>query len=259
MELESYIEQSFAGRLTIADGVALALRRAILDGALEGGLALRQEELARKFGVSRVPVREALLKLEADGLVHTHPRRGVVVTSLSAADFSEILEMREALEPLALKLAITRITDAQLESARTILREVEAQKATLSEDPRFDFEVRWGDLNWAFHRALYLPAQRPRLLDAIENLHLLFSRHLRTRLDSLRSLPSPQGQRRSTRHSAANSEWRHVHDEHRKILDACASKNAPLATKLLSLHIQQHGQELIARLKEKNGQRSVAS
>ncbi|MGH9437583.1 MAG: GntR family transcriptional regulator [Terriglobia bacterium] len=251
MELESYIEKSFAGRLTIADGVALALRRAILDGALEGGLVLRQEELARKFGVSRVPVREALLKLEADGLVHTHPRRGVVVTSLSAADFSEILEMREALEPLALKLAIMRITDAQLEPARAILKEVEAQKATSSEDDLFDFEVRWGDLNWTFHRALYLPAQRPRLLDTIENLHLLFSRHLRTRFDSLRHHLSPEEQQRVNGRDAANSEWRHVHDEHHEILDACTRKNISRATRLLRIHISQHGQELVARLEEK--------
>lgn len=252
MELESYIEQSFAGRLTIADGVALALRRAILDGALEGGLVLRQEELARKFGVSRVPVREALLKLEADGLVHTHPRRGVVVTALSASDFSEILEMRGALEPLALKFAIGRMTKARLEPARAILREIEVQKAALSEDGHFDFEVQWGDLNWAFHRALYLPAYRPRLLGTIENLHLLFSRHLRTRLDSLQSVFLPEGYRHYKTTDATKSEWRQVHGEHHEILEACAHKDVARATGLLKKHIRHHGQALVALLEGKS-------
>src|SRR5678815_5398232 len=80
------------------DLIAESLREEILRGVLAPGQALRQEELAERFGVSRLPVRDALLRLEAQGLVHVYPNRGAFVISLSADEVSEIYEMRILLE-----------------------------------------------------------------------------------------------------------------------------------------------------------------
>jgi DNA-binding GntR family transcriptional regulator len=253
MELETYIEQSFTGRQTIADSVASALRRAILGGALEGGLALRQEDLAKKFGVSRVPIREALLKLEAEGLVKATPRRGVIVSALNADDFAEILEMRYALEPLALGIAIPQMTADDLETARRILKESTGKMTSMQmEDGRSEFEARWGELNWAFHRALYFPARRPRLLHTIENLHLLFSRHLRMRVAFVLTPVDRKNQTASKDVARGKSEWARVHSEHQEILNACEQKKTATAIRILKNHINSNGQELVERLKIKS-------
>src|ERR1700744_250767 len=106
---------------TAVESVTRVLRQAILNGALSGGSVLRQEELAKKFGVSRVPVREALLKLEGEGLGETQPRRGVVVTMLSADDFEEILEMRFSLESLAIERAAAQFKPADTRAALEIV------------------------------------------------------------------------------------------------------------------------------------------
>src|SRR5437763_14723371 len=83
---------------TTPDLIAETLRDEILRGAIPPGEALRQEELAERFGVSRLPVRDALLRLEAQGLVHVYPNRGAFVISLSADEVREVYEMRILLE-----------------------------------------------------------------------------------------------------------------------------------------------------------------
>ena len=95
---------------TTPDLIAESLREEILRGALAPGQALRQEELADRFGVSRLPVRDALLRLEAQGLVHVFPNRGAFVISLSADEVTEIYEMRLLLEGDILERAVPRMT-----------------------------------------------------------------------------------------------------------------------------------------------------
>lgn len=249
MDIEGYVEQSQGSSRTMADAIAAALRCAVLEGALKDGTVLRQAELATKFGVSRVPIREALLKLQADGLVEAQPRRGAVVTSLNADDFEEILEMRAVLESLALKLAVLKMTPEDFRAAARILDEAEQslhRPVPGARDGKREFETRWGDLNWAFHRALYTPARKPRLLDTIENLHLLFARHLRVRVEIIAPalLPSANAdtQGRDT------TEWAGALREHREILEACERGEARLARTILIRHITHHGRELVRRL-----------
>ena len=79
MDFTEYAEQSQQTSQTMPDAIAAALRRAVIEGALQDGAVLRQADLSTKFGVSRVPIREALLKLQAEGLVEVQPRRGTVV------------------------------------------------------------------------------------------------------------------------------------------------------------------------------------
>jgi DNA-binding GntR family transcriptional regulator len=259
INIDHYVVQSQQSSQTIADAIAGALRRAVLDGVIGDGTVLRQADLAAQFGASRIPVREALLKLEAEGLVQTQPRRGAVVVSLNGDDFEEILDMRAALEPLALRLAIPRMTAQDFKSAETVLLETEqgvrlADRET--QDGKREFETRWGDLNWEFHRALYRPARRQRLLDSIENLHGLFARHLRVRVEIIAPAlfaSASQGKQRDT------GEWASALKEHRDILAACQRGDARTACSVLTRHISAHGVELVKRLRRSGVQGSKRS
>lgn len=254
MSLDSYLSEFPRQTPTAAESVTRVLRQAILDGVLSGGSMLRQEELARKFGVSRVPIREALLKLEGEGLVETQPRRGVVVTALSAEDFEEILEMRIALESLALRWAAPRFRPEDAAAAREILARAEAGlHAAGGPDLLREFESRWGDLNWEFHRRLYLAGNRPRLMATLENLHQLFARHLRVRIATAgeASEIGDPGHASQQEALAANiQEWAAVLDEHRLMLEACERHDAGAACAVLKRHISDHGAELVHRLRE---------
>jgi DNA-binding GntR family transcriptional regulator len=108
-----------------ADIVREALREAILEGDLAPGTRLREEEIARMFGVSRTPVREALQHLRSEELVELSPNQGVTVTKLSTDDILAIYLVRESLEGLTARLAAHRATPADGERLREILREME--------------------------------------------------------------------------------------------------------------------------------------
>jgi DNA-binding GntR family transcriptional regulator len=250
MELDdAYVTQSRKSSQTMADAIAEALRSAILAGALPAGQPLRQETLAIRFGVSRVPIREALLKLETDGLVASIPRRGTVVTSLDVDDFQEILEMRVSLELLAVEIALRRVGPEHLALAGRALQAAEEALEQASQgdhDAKREFETRWGELNWQFHRALYQAAGRPRLLDTIENLHLQFARHLRARLEVVAPALLPTADRSNRRDVG---EWRTVLDEHRAILRAFETGDLSSAKATLKRHIGHHGGELVKRLR----------
>src|SRR6187402_1183909 len=123
------------------DTVREALRRAISAGELAPGIQLRQDELAEKFGTSRIPVREALRQLEAEGFVTFLPNRGAVVSDLSVDEVVELLEIRIALECHALRLAIPVLGEIDLDEARKILQAYDSEP-----DP-----AKWGAFNWKFH------------------------------------------------------------------------------------------------------------
>ena len=250
MDIDSYVGQSQQSSQTMADAIANALRRAVVEGALQDGTVLRQADLATRFGVSRVPIREALLKLQAEGLVEAQPRRGSVVVSLNADDFEEILEMRATLEPLALKLATPKMTPEDIRTAGAILDDAERsmhRPVAGTRDGKLEFETRWGDLNWAFHRALYAPTRKPRLLNTIENLHLLFARHLRMRVEIIAPALFPSANADTV--ARDTTEWARVLKEHRDILAASEQGDAGLACSVLARHITQHGSELVRRLR----------
>ena len=148
--------------------IADALRRAILTGALAGGMQLKQNEVAARFGVSVVPVREAFQRLVAEGLALLQPNRGVTVTTISNEDFQEIAEMRSLLEPHVFRLSAPRLTPSHLARSRDIL-----QRAAQTEDI-----YRRAELHWEFHRSLYEAAERPRVLAQIASLYTSINRYL---------------------------------------------------------------------------------
>lgn len=145
MSLSLY-RRRFAHLNRATDIVYSALREAILDGILAPGTWLREEMLAREFGVSRTPVREALQQLRREGLVTDSPHQGVFVGRLTVEDILAIYVVRESLEGLAARLAAMRATPedcAKLEALIEAMRAVENDPSTLAElNLRFHAEVR---------------------------------------------------------------------------------------------------------------------
>jgi DNA-binding GntR family transcriptional regulator len=148
--------------------IADALRRGILTGAITGGMQLKQNDIAARFGVSVVPVREAFQKLVAEGLAFLQPNRGVTVTVISEQDFREIAEIRSILEPHVFRLSAPRLTPSHLARSQEIL-----EQAAATEDI-----YRRAELHWEFHRSLYEHAERPRLLAQIASLYTCINRYL---------------------------------------------------------------------------------
>ncbi|MBE1295654.1 MAG: FCD domain-containing protein [Rhodobacteraceae bacterium] len=153
---------------TIADRIYLELSERIVTGQLPAGEKLRQDHTAREFETSHVPVREALLRLEAHGLAYSQPRRGTRVTALDPAEIREVIEMRVALEVLALTHAFARLSDTDTKAA---------DAARIACDEATDM-ASWERLNRQFHRTILSPCGMPRLLAAIDDLHIASARHL---------------------------------------------------------------------------------
>jgi DNA-binding GntR family transcriptional regulator len=147
-------------RLTAHEIVRETLRHAILSGELPGGTRLVQAELAAQLRVSTTPVREALRDLASDQLIRFHPHRGAVVHDIDMDELREIYEIRKALEPLALRLAASRITKVQLKAAASLHARMEKES-----DP-----AAWVETNWKFHSLLESSARSPRLASAVKNV-----------------------------------------------------------------------------------------
>lgn len=146
--------------ISASEFAAIQIRKSILDGTLEPGARIAQHALASELGVSHVPLREAIQRLEAEGFLAVHPRRGAFVMPLSVEDISEIFELRAMLEVKALRASIPVLTSAQLQIARE----------TCAAADNVTDVVRYGELNFQLHRTLYAGAGRPRLQAMIETL-----------------------------------------------------------------------------------------
>lgn len=153
---------------TIADTIYQELSQQIITGTIGPGEKLRQDHIATQFNTSHVPVREALLRLEAHGLAEHQPRRGMRVTALNAYEIREVIEMRVVLETLALQYSVQNMTPAALEK-------IEAARVHCDEATDMP---SWEARNRVFHRAILTPCSMPRLLHSIDDLHIASARHL---------------------------------------------------------------------------------
>jgi DNA-binding GntR family transcriptional regulator len=147
-------------RKSLAQQVAEQLRAAIFDGRLPAGSTLRQSALAREFGVSVIPLREALCQLGGEGLVRHEPHRGVVVSDVDAEDVEELIAICTTLEALAYRRALPRVTDEDVDEAEAALRQLRSET---------DLNA-FGDLAWSLKFALLRRTDSPRLLQMIETL-----------------------------------------------------------------------------------------
>src|SRR5690625_870922 len=147
-------------RKTVAEEVTDVLRTRILSGALPVGSVLRQEELAKEIGVSRTPLREAITRLELEGLVANDAYRGAVVRVPTQSELEEAYLIREALEGLASRLAAKRRRPADVERVRAILDSFE----------RVDDVDEWARLNTRFHMEIYAIHGRQQLYEMISTV-----------------------------------------------------------------------------------------
>jgi DNA-binding GntR family transcriptional regulator len=153
---------------TKADDIALALEDDIVSGRIEAGSVLRQEQLSERFGVSRTPIREALRRLAALGLVSFVPNRGVRVRTLSRDELREAFLVRAELESLATELAVPRMTEADLAALDEAEKRFGELTVKLRAEARKGIEnaslaVEWMGANYAFHDVIYAAAGVPYL------------------------------------------------------------------------------------------------
>lgn len=142
---------------TRAEAAADELRRRILDGVYPGGMQLRQAQLAEELGISRIPFREALVQLEAEGLVTTVPHKGSIVAEVSAEDVEEQFAFRALLEPELLRISAPRLNASDFARLHEILQQYSAEL-------RSQDASRWGALNTELHALLLGRADRPRMM-----------------------------------------------------------------------------------------------
>ncbi len=169
-----------ADQCTLATHLAETIREKIITQVYAPGLALRETELAKQFEVSRIPLREALRQLEAEGYVEIQPYRGAIVTSITAADGVEIAEMRSALLQLAVRRTLPCLSDADLQRLTDLLAAMEIEPDG----------HRWGVLISEFQALLFNAPERPRLMKLLAALQMQ-SRRYRVYLymsDNLRRL-----------------------------------------------------------------------
>jgi DNA-binding GntR family transcriptional regulator len=197
---------------TLWEQVRDRLREDILAGRLEPGTELSEVALARDFGTSRGPLREALGRLASEGLVTITPRRGAVVTQMSRQEFIDAYQVREALETLAIRLAVPLMSDAEIAHLRELC-ELMARAA-------HDDEVRlFFDTNQSFHEALVRGSRNQKLYE----LHRVLVGQMVPYLP--RSLELRGNLRQSVK-------------EHEAILAAIDARDAERAAELLAEHIE---------------------
>ncbi|MFW9270400.1 GntR family transcriptional regulator [Pseudomonas sp. NR3] len=187
-----------------------SLREAILDGRLPSGTALRQQELADLFGVSRMPVREALRQLEAQSLLNVVQHKGAVVAPLITSNAVETYALRSVLEAFALRLSIPLLDDNDLAMAAEYIEQLEGQVD----------HAQIAKLNRLFHMSLYHKAPNAKLLDLIEHELNEEERFLRF-------------------HLSAMGLGKLTQCDHRAILAAAVAKDIDLAVHLLKEHLEK--------------------
>ena len=209
------------------------LRGAILDGSLAAGAPLRQEEIATQLNISRLPIREALRRLDTEGLAVLRPRRGYVVASLDHGEINDVLDLQATLEARAGYSATQNRSDTVLKALEACLAQLD--KAT----GRSPVNVNaFAELNLRFHDTLFESSGRPFLCRILRLLRANAERYART----------AAGMRVDLRASQR---------EHRKILDAYRAGDAGAVAELCKAHREATRTRLITHL-EKVGLKAEA-
>lgn len=202
-------------RPTAVDLVTDEVRQMILSGRIAPGEVLRQEALAEELGVSRVPVREAITRLHAEGLLNVVPHKGAYVHDLSVDEVRETFNIRLRLEPWIFSEAIPHITDAEINKAEKLVKEMDKTSGG-----------EWGHLNWRFHETLYLPAHCEITLQMLRVLHDRCDRYFRFQV---MKVPIRE----------------QSHEEHMQLVEACRKRDVKLGTKLLENHVKVASQQIV--------------
>jgi len=198
--------------MTIAARLAQTLEREIVEQTLPPGAELDERVIAERFGASRTPVREALHKLAADGLVEVRPRRKAVVRKLDSRHMAQMFEVLAGLERLAAEFAARRMHPQQIEELRSIHRQIEESIETREGE---DYEA----LNLAFHRAIYAGAANDYLSEQVDLLRQRLAPYRRWLMQKMNRM-------------------RLSHEEHGRILQAIADGDEKRAGEEMTRHVR---------------------
>jgi DNA-binding GntR family transcriptional regulator len=207
---------------TISSAIGTRLRDDVLSGVYPSGAQLRQDALAASFGVSRIPVREALLQLEAEGLVQIVPHRGAVVTGLSRSEVDDVFELRLLLEVRLLRSSAPLLTDEDFDHLDRI-------QDAFGGAIRAGDAARWGSLNAELHTALCRRADLPRTAMIVANLLTASERYTRLQL-------------------TGEAAWQRAQAEHGELIALCRARQVDAACALLERHIAAVHRDLAAMM-----------
>ena len=185
------------------------LRHRLLTGALPPGAVLSQSGIAVEYGVSRIPVRDALHVLAGEGLVDLGVA-GAMATGLSIPELQELYELREAVEPIVTAIAVPNVGRAEVTQMAALAELMESDETTTTE---------WLDANGRFHALVFCRADRPRMVVLTEQLRRLTDRYLHLHLDVIGDVD-------------------HLHVEHRRILAAVRRGDPSEVAELTRLHLE---------------------
>ena len=220
MDLEMHMDEY----LPLRDVVFNTLRKAILKGDLKPGERLMEIALAEKLGVSRTPIREAIRKLELEGLVVMAPRKGAKVASITERDLNDVLEVRKGMEELAIRLACERITPEQLDE----LDKVEKKFSNLIDSENL---TELAEVDVEFHDIIYAATNNKRLIQLLNNLREQMYRY---RIEYLKD-------------SAVR---RQLAKEHKYIFEALRTHDKERALRYVYVHIDNQQKAIIRSLNE---------
>ncbi len=212
--------------LPLRDVVFNTLRQAILRGELQPGERLMEIQLAQRLGVSRTPVREAIRKLELEGLVLMIPRRGAEVAEITRQDLEDVLEVRAALEELAVKDACEHITDEQLQDLKKAANEF---KRSLEGTDL----VACAEADIHFHEIIYAATNNKRLVQMLNNLREQMYRY---RMENLKDKRT----------------YRTLVEEHDAIRRALKKHDEEKAGAAINVHIENQRRSILASIMEKD-------
>ena len=211
---------------TVKKSLVETLRDEIVRGDFVPGQYLRLEEIAARFDVSTMPVREALRDLEAEGLVTSFPHRGAIVTRLSAEELQDIYDIRVMLEEMATRLAVPLVTEDTLSELTSLVDQMEEHQgrvATLTK------------LNHQFHITLYAASGRSHLCE--------LNRMLRCRTQHYLHLYTVE---------VKADNFLQTQGEHRAILEACRRGDAEQAAIIMHEHVAQVGRALVEYIRQRD-------
>ncbi|WIV12276.1 GntR family transcriptional regulator [Proteiniborus sp. MB09-C3] len=201
-----------------------SIREAILDGRLKPGERVMEIQLAEKLGVSRTPVREAIRKLELEGLLIMEPRKGAYVADVSLKDVVDVLEVRSSLEGLAASLAAIRASEEEIQ----LLREKSTQFKECIEKSDVQGMI---NKDTEFHEVILQAAKNKKLTSIIESLR-------------------EQVQRFRVTYFTEYNMTTYLVKEHQNVLDAIESRNSEKANEYAQKHIENIEKFIVSRVKD---------
>jgi DNA-binding GntR family transcriptional regulator len=208
--------------------VARGLRDRLRTGALPPGTVLSQTDIAAEYGVSRIPVRDALHVLAGEGLV-TLGVTGATVTGLSIRELQELYEMREAIEPVVTAIAVPNVGRAESTQMAALLARMESADIAPAD---------WLEANAAFHALIYTRADRSRMVELTEQLRRLTDRYVYLHLEVI-------------------GDVEHLHEEHRQILAAVRRGDPREVAELTRLHLETSHDFILRYLLRTSGSRTA--